>query len=98
MGEFERCGEDFQKFLSRVNTKRERVFELIEEQVLACPFLSPHEQYFALCDAHPEEHVSGPTFRQYVQDLDSLKLLKRVQSLVSGDQGPLDLTRYLQDV
>ena len=98
VGEFERCGEDFQAFLSRTNTKRERLFGLIEEQVLQCPFLSPHQQYLALCDAHPDERVFAPTFRDYVRDLDGVSLLKRVQRLVSAETGCLDQSRYLQEV
>jgi transposase-like protein len=98
VGEFERCGEDFQAFLSRTNTKREQLFEPIEEQVLRCPLLSPHEQYLAFCEAHPAERLSEQTFRQYVQDINGLKLLKRVQSLVSDEAGKLDPSRYLQEV
>jgi len=98
VGEFKRCGEDFQAFLSRTNTKRERLFGVIEEQVLQCPLLSPHQQYLAFCDAHPDERVSEQTFRDYVRDLDGVSLLKRVQRLVSEETGGLDQARYLQDV
>ena len=98
VGEFERCGEDFQAFLSRTNTKRERLFGLIEEQVLLCPFLSPHEQYLAFCEEHPDERVSEPTFREYVRALDGVTLLKRVQRLVSDETGRLDPSQYLQEI
>ena len=98
VGEFTRCGEDFQAFLSRTNTKRERLFALIEEQVFQCPFLSPHEQYLALCDAHPDKRVCEPTCREYVRDSDGIALLKRVQRLGVGEEGGIAPTRYLQDI
>jgi transposase-like protein len=98
VGEFVRCGEDFQAFLSRTNLKRERLFPLIAEQVLHCPLLSPHEQYRAFCEAHLDERVSEDTFRTYVRDIDGLSLLKRVQQLVGSDEAHLDPTRYLQEI
>ena len=98
VGEFTQCGEDFQAFLSRTNTKRERLFALIEEQVFQCPFLSPHEQYLALCDAHPDKRVCEPTCREYVRDSDGIALLKRVQRLGVGEEGGIAPTRYLQDI
>jgi hypothetical protein len=94
VGEFVRCGEDFQAFLSRTNLKRERLFPLIAEQVLHCPLLSPHEQYRAFCEAHLDERVSEDTFRTYVRDIDGLSLLKRVQQLVGSDEAHLDPTRF----
>ncbi len=96
--EFRQSGEDFQVFLTRANTKRSRVFPLIEEQVLQCPWLSPHQQYLAFCEAHPDERVSEKTFRQYVQEVDGLRLLKRVQRVVSPQDESFDARRYLHDL
>lgn len=98
VAEFHASGDDVEEFLSRTNTKRERLFDLLEAQVLRCPFLSLPQQYLALCEAHPDARVSEKTCRDYVRDLDGLKLLKRVQRLVSGEEGGIDQTRYLQEV
>jgi transposase-like protein len=98
VGEFRQSGEDFQVFLTRANTKRERVFPLIEEQILECPWLSPHQQYLAFCEAHPEERVSEKTFRQYIQEVDGLRLLKCVQRVISPDTEHFDARRYLHDL
>jgi transposase-like protein len=98
VGEFRQSGEDFQVFLTRTNTKRDRLFPLIEEQVLQCPWLSPHQQYLSFCEAHPEERLSEKTFRQYVQEVDGLRLLKRVQRVVSPENERFDARRYLHDL
>jgi transposase-like protein len=98
LGEFDQCGEDFQAFLSRTSTKRERLFGLIEEQVLQCPFLSPHQQYLTFCETHPDERVCQSTFRDYVRDIDGIALLRRVQRLGTDKEGGIEPTRYLQDI
>lgn len=98
LGEFRHSGGDFQVFLTRTNRKRDRVFPLIEEQVLQCPWLSPHQQYLSFCEAHPEERVSEKTFRQYVQEMDGVRLLKRVQRVVSSEEEGFDAGRYLHDL
>jgi transposase-like protein len=98
VGEFRHSGGDFQVFLTRTNTKRARVFPLVEEQILQCPWLSPHQQYLSFCEVHPEERVSEKTFRQYMQAVDGLRLLKRVQRVVSSEEAGFDAGRYLHDL
>lgn len=96
--EVRQSGEDFQLFLSRTNTKHDRVFPLIEEQVLPCPWRSPHQHDLSVCEPHPGERVSEKTFRQYLQEVDGLRLLKSVQRVVSNEEERFDAGRYLHDL
>jgi transposase-like protein len=96
--EFRHSGEDFQVWLSRVNRKRDTIFPVLEAQVLQSPLLSPHQHYLAFCEAHPEERVSEQTFRQYLRDVDGVRLLRRLRQLVSEETGGLDVTRYLHEL
>jgi transposase-like protein len=98
VGEFRQSGEDFQVFLTRTNRKRERVFPLLEAHILECPWLSPHQQYLAFREAQPQERVSEKTCRRYVQEVDGLLLLKRVQRVVSCEDESFDAQRYLRDL
>ena len=42
--------------------------------------------------------MSEKTFRQYVQERDGLRLLKRVQQVVSSEEGGFDAVRYLHEI
>jgi transposase-like protein len=98
VAEFHAHGDDFEQFLFRTNTKKERLFALIEAQILDAPLLSLHPHYLAFCEEHPEEALSEPTFRKYVNAIEGIKILKRIQRLLSRDEPSLDVTRYLQEL
>jgi transposase-like protein len=98
VAEFHAGGDDFGVFLSRRNRKHDTNVPLVEEQVLESPLLSLHQQYLAFREDYPDERLSEKTFHQYVNEIDGIKLLKRVQHLLSGDKPALDVTRYLQEV
>jgi transposase-like protein len=98
LAEFRASHQDFVAFLTRVNTKHDRLFPLVEEQVLGSVFLSLHQQYVEFCEAHPQERLSEATFREYVRDIDGGKILKRVRQVVSKTALTLDVQRYLQEL
>jgi transposase-like protein len=98
VAEFHASGDDFAQFLSRVNTKRDRLFPLVEAQILSAPGLSLHQHYLTFCEAHAGERLSETTFRQYVNDIEGSKILKRVQQWCSDGASTRDVTRYLQEV
>jgi len=89
---------DVQGFVSRKATKHDRLFPLIEAAVLETPLLSVHQQYLSFCEAHPTESLSEETFRKYANEIDGVKIVKRVQQVVKVESDTLDLSRYLGEV
>ncbi|NTW17535.1 MAG: hypothetical protein HGA41_08810 [Syntrophaceae bacterium] len=98
VAEFHGSGDEFEQFLSRVNTKHERLFPLVEAQILSAPFLSLHQQYLAFCEEHPAEKLSETSFRGYVRDIDGGMILKRVHQGLSKNESTRDVTHYLQEL
>ena len=98
LAEFRACEQNFVQFLTRVTTKHDRVFPLVESQILSSVFLSLHQHYVAFCEAHPQETLSESTFREYVKDIDGGKILQRVRQVVSTTEVSLDVQRYLQEI
>jgi transposase-like protein len=98
--EFEACGEDFQQFSLRQNHVKEESFPLIEAQILESPFLSLHDQYLSFTQQHPEISISEATFRDYVNDIESAKIVKRCRQLVgeSGETVSVDARRYIKEL
>ncbi len=98
--EFKACGEDFQQFSLRQNRLKEESFALIEAQVLESPLLSIHTQYLSFTQRYPELSMSEPTFRTYVNDIESAKLMKRCRQLVteSGEHVSIDTRRYIKEL
>jgi Lhr-like helicase len=80
-----------------VNTKYDRLFPLVEAQILSSVFLSLHQHYLGICEAHPHETLSEATFRDYVKAVDGGQILQRVRQVVSKTGGSLDVQRYLQE-
>jgi len=89
---------DVQGFVSRKATKHDRLFPVIEAAILETPLLPPHQQYLSFCEAHPTESVSEETFRKYANEIDGLKIVRRVQQLVIPGTETLDASRYLTEV
>lgn len=88
---------DVQRFVTRKATKHDRLFPLIETAILDTPLLSPHQQYVSFCQAHPTESLSEDTFRTYANEIDGLKIVKRVRQLVKPGTETPDLSGYLTD-
>ena len=88
----------FVQFLTRVNTKHDRLFPLVEAQILSSVFLSVHQHYLAFCESHPQERLSETTFREYVNDIDGGKILQRVRQVASKAELSCDVQRYLQEI
>jgi transposase-like protein len=98
VAEFRASEQSFVQFLTRVNTKHDRLFPVVEAQILSSVFLSLHQHYVAFCEAHPEEPLSEATFREYVKDIDGGKILQKVRQVVSKTELSLDIQRYLQEI
>jgi transposase-like protein len=98
VAEFHASGDDFKAFLSRVTSKHDRLFPLVEAQILSSPYLSLHQHYGVFGEEHPEERLSESTFRSYVKAIDGGKILKRVRQRLSKKDATLDVTRYLQEL
>jgi transposase-like protein len=96
--EFQANGEDVLAFLSRKNTLKEQVFPLIEAQVLESPWLAPHDHYVAFCQHYPDTSISEATFREYVNEIESVKILNRRKYLISGTQDGLNTEVYIREL
>lgn len=98
LAEFRASEQSFVQFLTRVNTKYDRLFPLVEAQILSSVFLSVRQHYLAFCESHPQEKLSEATFREYVKDVDGGKILHTVRQLASKTDLSLDVQRYLQEL
>jgi transposase-like protein len=98
LAEFRASEQSFVQFLTRVNTKHDRLFPLVEAQILRSVFLSVHQHYLAFCESHPQERLSETTFREYVNDIDGGKILQRVRQVASKAELSCDVQRYLQEI
>jgi transposase-like protein len=98
VAEFHARGKNFAQFLFRANRKQDRLFPLVEAQILRSPFLSIHQHYLAFCEEHAEEKLSESTFNKYVKTIASIKILRRVRQLVSKEAGGLNVSRYLKEL
>jgi len=98
LAEFRASEQSFVQFLTRVNTKYDRLFPLVEAQILSSVLLSLHQHYLGFCEAHPQEKLSEATFREYVKDIDGGKILQRVRQVASTTELSLDMQRYLQEL
>ncbi|MGC9424098.1 hypothetical protein [Vibrio sp.] len=96
--DFVKRGGDFLTYLARKNTKKDRLFPVIEGQVLDAPLLSPAEHYRLFCEKHPQEQLCEQTFRNYVNEMAVTKILKRVRRLGFKKEQSLDVRRYLQEL
>jgi transposase-like protein len=97
MQEFQQCEGDFLQYLSRKNTKKDAVFSLLEAQILAAPLLTIAQHYRAFRESHGQEGVCEQTFRNYVQEIPAMKILKRIRQLRFNHEARLDVRRYLQE-
>jgi len=98
LAEFRACDESFVQFVTRVNTKHDRLFPLVEAQILSSVFLSLHQHYVVFCEAHSQERLSEAAFREYVKDIDGGKILNTVRQVASKTELSLDIQRYLQEI
>jgi transposase-like protein len=98
LAEFRGVDGDMYQYLSPNNTKHDRLCGPIAEQILTSPCVGIHQQYLAFLDDHPDETLSETTFRKYARELDVLKLLKRVQTLLSQAGNEFDAGRYLREI
>ena len=89
---------DMQQFVTRKATKHDRLFPLVEAAILETPLLRPHQQYLSFCEAHPTESLSEETFRKYANEIEGLKIVKRVQQLVKPGTDTLNVSRYLGEM
>jgi transposase-like protein len=96
--EFWKRGGDFLAYLARKRPKQERLFPVIECQILATPLLSLAEQYRIFCETHPQERICEQSFRSYVNDIAATKILKRVRELGFKKESSLDVRRYLEEL
>lgn len=78
--------------------KHDRLFPLIEAAILDLPLLSPHQQEVSFCVDHPNESLSEETFRTYANEIDGLKLVKRIHQMLKPDTEHLDVSRYLTNM
>lgn len=95
--EFLACGEDLLSYLKR-KKHLEGAFPLLEKQVLEMPLLSVSEQYKVFSKAHPEYKMSYLTFQKYFSRLDTQKLKKRYDELISQKECQPDKERFLKEI
>lgn len=98
LAEFRASEQNFVQFLTRVNTKHDRLFPLVEAQILSNVLVSVHQHYLAFCADHPQEKLSEATFREYVKDIDGGKILQKVRHMASKAELSLDGQRYLHEL
>ena len=89
---------DLQQFVTRKATKHDRLFPLVEAAILETPLLPPYQQYLSFCEAHPAESLSEEPFRKYANEIEGLKIVKRVQQLVKPGTETLNVSRYLGEM
>lgn len=95
--EFQACEYDFGDFLLRKKKLRE-AFPLIEKQVLLAPLLSIKEHYRHFCQTYPEFKLSYLCFRSYCSNIDSVKLLKQIRSMVQKGEIKVNAMQLLSEV
>ena len=95
--EFLACGEDLLHFLQRKMKLRD-AFPIIEKLVLEMPLLSIREQYEIFSKEHPEYKMSFTTFQKYFSRIDSKKLKKRYDELITQKKCRVDKERILKEV
>jgi transposase-like protein len=96
--EFWKRGGDFLQYLARKRAKKDRLFPVIERQVLAAPLLTLAEHYRVFCEGYPQEQICEQSFRSYVNEITVTKILKRVRQLGFKHEPSLDIRRYLQEL
>jgi transposase-like protein len=96
--EYQDSGEDILQFLERKNSLKESSFELIERQILASPFLAISDQHKCFLENHPEIAISEATFRSYVSEIDSCKILRRIEKLISAKEVPTNAGLYVKEL
>ena len=95
--EFIACGEDLLHFLER-KIKLKDAFPIIEKLVLEMPLLSIRDQYETFSEEHPEYKMSFTTFQRYFSRIDSKKLKKRYDELLSEKECRIDKERILKEI
>ncbi len=95
---FKACDRDLLLYLKRENKLEDAAFALIEAQIMAAPFLSLHEHYLLFRQQHPEINLCEETFRTYVSRVDSCKLLRQAQKLISTGDAQIDSLAYLKEL
>ena len=95
--EFLACDEDLLLFLKR-KIKLEDAFPIIENLVLKMPLLSLQEQYEIFSKDHPEYKMSFVSFQKYFSRIDSKKLKKRYDELISSKKCQIDKERFLKEI
>jgi len=95
--EFLACCEDFLLFLQR-KIKLEEAFPIIENLVLKMPLLTIREQYEIFSEDYPEYKMSFTCFQKYFSRIDSKKLKKRYDELISSKKCRLDKEQFLKEI
>ena len=95
--DYKESGEDMLMYLQR-KVKLSEAFPIIERIVLEIPFLTTREYYETLCTDYPEHKMSFATFQKYFSQIDSLKLKKRYDELVTSKKYQIDKGRILKEV
>lgn len=96
--EFEAADRDALNYLKRKNRLEDEAFSLIEAQILQQPLLPLATQYDGFCAAHPELEMCRTTFDRYAAQVDSARLIQRVQRSVTSGEVSLDSEFYLQEL
>ena len=95
--EFLACASDFGDFLLRKKKLRE-AFPLIEQQVLLAPLLKIKKHYRHFCQTYPEFELSYICFRNYCSNIDSVKLIKRIMTMVQKGEIKVNIMQLLSEV
>ena len=95
--EFLACGEDLLSFLQR-KIKLGDAFPIIESLVLKMPLLSIQEQYETFSKDNPEYKMSFTCFQKYFSRIDSKKMKKSYDELISSKKCRIDKERFLKEI
>ncbi|MCD4819582.1 MAG: hypothetical protein K8S23_12910, partial [Candidatus Cloacimonetes bacterium] len=74
------------------------LFQIIENLVLEMPLLSIREQYEIFSKDYPGYEMSFATFQKYFSRIDSKKIKKRYDELISYRKCRLDKERFLKEI
>ena len=94
---FKSCGEDIKDYLNR-KQKLGDSFPFIEKQILQFPFLKISSHYGIFQEEHPEFKMSETTFRNYANQIDTLKLKKRYDKFIEVEKKFLNNNFLLKEL
>ena len=60
--------------------------------------MSPHDHYVAFCEHYPDISISESIFREYVNEIERVKILNRRKHCVSKTKNGLNAEVYIREL